>query len=259
LAAVGVLALLGAGIEAQRRFDLAQRTAVCEAAGDEVEVAWSSAREQKLRDAIMATGANHAAATADRVTPWLERQAEAWREARVEACLDADVRDRWNAEMLDRSLWCLEDRYMELESLVDELMLADAKVLHKAVTAAAGLSSVAACRDESVLETLTPPPQDTREALRLVREDVVRVGNLERAGRYDQGLSLAREALGRAEALGWPPLVATARFRRAHDLQSRRCPRRDLTARCRRSRRSRRIHARATRRRRRAARARRAR
>jgi predicted Ser/Thr protein kinase len=140
LVAVGVLALLGGGIAAERRWDLARRTAACEASGDEVEVAWSPEREQELRDALVATGVSHAAVTADRVTPWLEQQALAWREARVEACLDTHVRGRWDAETLDRSLWCLEERRMALQSLVDELTLADADVLHKAVSAAAGLA-----------------------------------------------------------------------------------------------------------------------
>jgi tetratricopeptide (TPR) repeat protein len=83
----------------------------------------------------------------------------------------------------------------------------------KAVTAAAGLPSATACRDEALLATLLPPPPDDREAIRAVRADVVHAGNLQLAGRYAKGLELARGALGRAEALAWPPLVATARLR----------------------------------------------
>jgi eukaryotic-like serine/threonine-protein kinase len=212
LVAVGVLVVLGVGVEAHRRWDLAQRTAACEASGAEVELAWNAERQQKLRDALVATGVSYAAVTADKVAPRLEQQAQAWREARVDACLDADVRGQWDAETLDRSLWCLEERRMELQSLVDELTLADPDVLNKAVTAAAGLASVAACRDAEGLKTQNPPPLADREALRAVRADVVRAGNLQQAGRYDKGLELVRDALGRAEALGWPPLVAAARL-----------------------------------------------
>jgi tetratricopeptide (TPR) repeat protein len=71
---------------------------------------------------------------------------------------------------------------------------------------------VTACRDGKVLETLIPPPQADREALRAVRADVVRAVNLDRAGRYDKGLELAQGALARAEALAWRPLVAAARL-----------------------------------------------
>jgi len=212
LLAAGVLAALGVGIEAQRRFDLAARTSACEATGDEVETAWTPEREQALRDALVATRVSYASTTADKVVPWLERQAVEWRQARVDACLDADVRGQWDAETLDRSLWCLDERRMELESLVDELTRADAGVLHRAASAAAQLGPVTACRDEEVLEALEPPPQQDREPLRAVRADVVRAGNLEQAGRYDQGLLLTRDALARAEALGWSPLVAAARL-----------------------------------------------
>jgi eukaryotic-like serine/threonine-protein kinase len=212
LVAVGVLALLGAGVEGQRRWGIARRTAACEATGDEVEAVWNDEREQALRDGLVATGVSHAATTVDKVTPWLERQARQWGEARVEACLDADVRGRWDAETLDRSLWCLDERRTELESLVDELTSADAKVLHKAVTAAAGLAAVATCRDEKVLAARSPPPPEVLEELRTVRADVIRADNLKRAGRYDKGLSLARVALARAEALEWMPLVAAARL-----------------------------------------------
>jgi eukaryotic-like serine/threonine-protein kinase len=212
LAVVGALALLGAGIEAQQRWKLAQQTAACEATGREVDVAWNAVRERALRDALVATGVSYAATAADKVTPWLEQQAQAWREARVEACLAAEVHGRWDAAMLDRSLWCLEERRMRLESLVDELTLADADVLHRAVSAATGLASPAACRDEAVLEALVPPPPTAREALRLVRADVARASNLALAGRYAKGLAVAREALARATALGWAPLVAAARL-----------------------------------------------
>ncbi len=213
VAAVGVLALLGAGWQAKAGWDLAERTASCTASGDEVALAWNPERERALRDALLGTGLGYAATTADKVVPLLEQRAMAWREARVEACLDAHVLDRWDAEQLDRSLWCLDERRMELESLVDELVAADAAVLRHAVPAAAGLSPLEPCRDAKVLETRSPPPAAAREALRAVRADVVRAHNLERAGRYKQGLAMAREALARAEALGWPPLAATARLR----------------------------------------------
>jgi tetratricopeptide (TPR) repeat protein/predicted Ser/Thr protein kinase len=210
--AVGMLALVGTGWEAKARLDLARRTALCKTSGDEIAAAWNPDREQALRDALLGTGLGYAGTTADKVVPLLEQRATAWREARMEACLDAHVRSRWDAEQLDRSLWCLDERRMELESLVDELVAADVAVLQHAVTAAAGLSPLEPCRDAMVLETLSPPPEEAREALRAVRADVVRARNLERAGRYPQGVAVARQALARAEALGWPPLVATARF-----------------------------------------------
>jgi tetratricopeptide (TPR) repeat protein len=84
-------------------------------------------------------------------------------------------------------------------------------VVHGAVTAATGLAAMEPCRDERMLDALGLPPLEQREAIRAVRADVSRAGNLERAGRYAQGLELARGALARAQSLGWQPLVASAR------------------------------------------------
>jgi tetratricopeptide (TPR) repeat protein len=212
LVAAGVLAGLAGGVEGLQRWDVAQRTAACEASGSKIESAWNDERRTALHDALVGTGVSYAETTADKVMPWLDRQADEWREARSEVCLDANVRERWDANMLERSLWCLDERHMQLESLVDELTLADAEILQKAVTAAAELTPVAPCRDEAVLQALGLPPQAGREAVRAVRADVTRGGNLVRTGRYRKALEQAQETLVRAEALQWPPLTAAARY-----------------------------------------------
>jgi tetratricopeptide (TPR) repeat protein len=212
LAMVGVLVLLGGGVEGYRRWGLARRAEACEVTGDEVQVAWTAERGQQLHAGLVATGVGYARTTADKVVPRLEQQAQAWREARVEACLDAEVRGVWDVQMVDRSLWCLDERRSQLESLVDALTQADASVLENAVAATTDLAPVAACRDESMLAVLDPPPPERREAVRAVRADVTRAANLEWAGRHEPGLELAKDALVRAEALQWAPLTAAARL-----------------------------------------------
>jgi tetratricopeptide (TPR) repeat protein len=212
LVAVGVIAVLGGAAEAYRRWELAQRVAACEATEAQLADVWNPERAQVLRAGLLATGVSFAPQTADKVEAWLDRQAADWREARVQVCLDAEVHGRWDTDTRDRSLWCLEARRLELQSLVDELVQADANAVREAVAAASSLAPVAACRDDEVLETIAAPPEADREALRAVRADVVRARNLERAGRYGMGLELAKDALPRAEALGWPPLLAEARL-----------------------------------------------
>ncbi len=212
LAALGVLVLLGGGIEGGRRWDLARRVTACEATGAELEAVWSPERARALQRSLEATHVAFAPQTALKVNAWLDRQAEQWTEARVAVCLDAEVEHRLAADTLDRSLWCLDARRMEIESLVDELMWADAEVIQRAVAVASALPSVADCRDPRVLATLASPPQVGREALRAVKADVVRAASLDHAGRYAQGLELARSALERAQVLAWPPLAAEARL-----------------------------------------------
>ena len=211
--AMGALTALAAGAEGARRYDLGRRTDACEASGSEIEVAWDSERRGELRRALRATGASQARTTGEKVIPWLNEQAERWRQARVEACMDAEVRGRWDEPTYERARWCLDERRIELEALVDELTLADDRALRKAVKAAAGLPAIEPCRDERVLAALGLPPKEGREAVRSIREDVTRAFTLERAGRYDEGLAVAHEVLQRAEALRWAPLVAAARMR----------------------------------------------
>jgi tetratricopeptide (TPR) repeat protein len=210
--AAAVVVVLGAGVEAERRWSVARRAAACETTGDEISSAWNDARAEALREALLATNASYAPTTTERVLPWLDHQARGWREQRVEACLDAEVRERWSAEALDRSLWCLEERRLQLESLVDELLHADASALPHAVPAAAGLPAVAPCRDDQTLAVLVAPPLGDREAIRAARASMVRASSLGGTGRNDEGTMVARAALQQAEALEWMPLVAAARL-----------------------------------------------
>ncbi len=210
----GVLTALvvGASAEGYRRYDLRQRTLACQATGAEVEVAWSAERRQAVHDGLIATGATYAPVTAEKVMPWLERQAAAWSGARVEVCMKTNVDRRWDADLLDRSLWCLEDHRVQLESLVDELTKADTIVLQNAIVAVAGLESVDGCRSEAVLTTLAAPPVENRESVRAVRAQVTKAGTLQAAGLYPQGLEVAQAALERAQELQWRPLTAAARL-----------------------------------------------
>ncbi len=134
--------VLTAGAEGYRRWDIvqeeeirqrdiAQREAACEASGASVDGMWNGMAHKRVRDAFMATRVSYAATTADNVMPWLDEKAAAWKRARTDVCLNADVRHVWNQPIMDRALWCLEDRQMEMESLVSEFGRANATTLQK--------------------------------------------------------------------------------------------------------------------------------
>ncbi len=211
-ATVGALATCVAGVGAWRQLDLAQRVAACEATGDEIESAWSPARAQVLREAFVATGVSHAETTAEKVRPWLDQHAQAWREARVATCLDTEVYARWDAETVDRSRWCLEDKRDQLQGMVDGLLAADADVVQHAVTSVLWPAAVEQCRDPRALAEVPPPPVDDRAAVRAVSIELGRANALMERGRIDEGLALARECIARAEAIGWAPLVSGVRL-----------------------------------------------
>ncbi|MDC0669264.1 serine/threonine-protein kinase [Nannocystis radixulma] len=190
----------------------AQQVAACEAEGASISEVWNEQAQAQLRDGLHATGVAYAAATADKVMPFLAAQAEAWRQARTETCLDARVREAWDEETLDRSRWCLDERRTELATLVAELSRASATSAQNAVQAVASLSRIEQCRDVHRLERLPPLPPD-RQGVRRILEELLRADALQAAGDYAQGLEAARAGVDAAEAFGWPPLVAAARLR----------------------------------------------
>jgi len=183
-----------------------ERIEACAQTGEPMDSIWNERARATVRQALLDTGVSYAAATADGVMPWLDRYATSWTDARVEACMNAEVHRTWDADRLDRALWCLEERRMELESLVAELSRADATMAQMAVDATTALPAAIPCIHESASESLPPPPAEARSSIDRVRGALARAATLDAAGKYDQGLALAREARVRAQALDWPPL-----------------------------------------------------
>ncbi|MCX4244373.1 serine/threonine-protein kinase [Paraliomyxa miuraensis] len=211
--AAGVVAVAIAAGAGWRRIDEHARTRACEEAGRELEAIWNDEAAAGMREAMMSTGVARASITADKVIPWLDAHADAWGSARTEACLQAEVRDAWDPSILERARWCLDEHREEFEALVTELGSARAETIDEAVEAASRLDRVDPCVDPLVLAHLPTPPHDAREAVDAVRAELARSKALYATHDYDRSLSVAREALARAEALAWPPLTAAARLR----------------------------------------------
>jgi len=203
--------LLGAGAEGYRRWDIAQRVAACEVAGSEINGAWNDDSRQRLREAFAATGISYAGAAADKVMPWLDERAAGWKRARVEVCLNADVRALWAEDLEERAMWCLVERHMDLASLVDEFGRANATTVQKAVAAAASLRTVDTCLNEHILWRQPIPPSEGGEVMQEVRAGLSRAQSLGLAGNYEEALTASVHAREQAEsALDWPPLLAHA-------------------------------------------------
>ena len=209
LARAAAAAAVVAAAVGYQQWDEAQRTEACAAQGDAIAAEWNETAKQALREGLRRTGVGYVEATLDKVIPYFDAQAQAWRAARTQACTDARVRGTWSEELLDRASGCLDERRMELAALVAELSRADAKTVQRAVVAAAGLRPVAPCLDALQLQRRPAPPDD-RAAVRAVQASLSQVGALRAAGRYAEALALAQSTLREAEALRWPPLVAAA-------------------------------------------------
>jgi tetratricopeptide (TPR) repeat protein len=212
-AAVAVaVAGLVAGAVAHHRWEAARQLTACAAAGAELDELWSAGPRDRLHDVLLASGVANAAGTAERVLPWIDRHADAWRAARVDVCL-ADLDGRHDVDTGDRARWCLDDRRVELAELLHTLDRPGPQVVQEAVPAAAGLRSPATCRDEGSLRRQPAIPEGARVAVREVQAELSRAAARTLAGDHAGALTRVTEARQRADALGWPPLIAAARLR----------------------------------------------
>lgn len=217
--ALAGIAAIAASTEAYRRWDVAQRVATCEAAGAVIDQTWNDDARQRLRDAFQATGVSYAATSAEKTIPWLDKQANEWKHAHTEVCLNSSVHQIWNEDLVDRATWCLEDRQMEFESLVSLLTGASATSVQRAINAAAGLKATRPCADENTLARRPIPPAQSRHAIRKIRKTVEQSELALREGRLRESLSLARRARENAEETSWPPLVAETRALQGYALR----------------------------------------
>jgi eukaryotic-like serine/threonine-protein kinase len=209
---LGFLACAAASGVMGYRWERHARVQACERAGESIAEVWNADARDALHTALMSTGVSHARDTHDRLTPWLEAYAKAWQTARTQVCLDAEVDGTWNDEQLDRGLWCLDERRVGFEALLAELSRGNPKSVEPAVQAVAALTPVDACLQLDLLERLPSPPTSRRDDVRDVRAELSKASALTRTGAYDEGLVVARGALARAQALDWPPIVASARL-----------------------------------------------
>jgi len=207
-AAVAVLLVAGLGLR-----ELALRRArVC--AGGEAKVAelWNPERKAAVHTAFRATGLPFAEGTWTGVERALDRYAEGWAGMHREACEATRVRGEQSEALLDRRMFCLDQRLRDAGALIDLFSHADGAVVEKSVAASADLPALASCADLSALNARVPPPTDpkVRQAVRKIGQEVAVARASAAAGRYAVGLDPARRAAAAAEKIAYPPLRAEA-------------------------------------------------
>lgn len=216
--ALGIIAFIALPIAVlvaqHQRQDREHRELVaeCEVAGAAIDEIWNDAARDRLRSGLLSTGVDFAEDSVETLIPWLDEYQRTWSSGRSQACLHRSVHRDWTAEQLDRSAWCFEDRRLQLEATVDQIAGGDARAARRAVRLASYLDPVDACLDPDLLERLPAPPAEKRDEIRSVRATLIASDKLRHGGMSADALELAQDARLRAQALGWPPLLASARF-----------------------------------------------
>ncbi len=185
----------------------------CRDAGASLVRVWNPAARQKLRDGFTATRLAYADDAATLTIRGIDDYARAWTTMRTEACEATRVRGEQSEALLDRRIACLDRRLREAGSLIARLSEADAKTVERAVRAVDSLASLEPCADSDRLTSLVRPPEGQMDEVRAIEEMLATARAEQRLARYKGALELAEKARERAEALGYGPLVAEARFR----------------------------------------------
>ena len=205
LTAVATLAFVLVRVAHQRRVDHCDDLAAA--------LPWATDAADRVRAALIASGASFAVTTADRVIPGLDAWADRWRTVRRDTCRASDIDRTLDASQRASADECLAEHRDRFVALVDALARADAPVVRRAVGATTRLADPARCGRPHDLSLRPAIPDGAHAGVADVRQQLASVTTLDLTGQYPAALDLARAALTRAEALAWPPLIAEARAR----------------------------------------------
>ncbi|CAN5546071.1 hypothetical protein BH11MYX1_BH11MYX1_31410 [soil metagenome] len=170
---------------------------------------WDAPRREKLVDAIHATGAPFADATARTVAVKLDDYAARWVAARGEACTATRVRGDQTEETMGLGMACLDDRLQEVDALVDRLLTVDRASVGRAVAAAYDLTDLTACANVTSLHYRAQPARDPA-LVASVRAQLADARALEVTGRFREGLASVAAVAPLVASAGYRPLEAEA-------------------------------------------------
>ncbi|HUS30394.1 MAG TPA: serine/threonine-protein kinase [Kofleriaceae bacterium] len=186
--------------------------AECRAGGERFDAVWNADKRAKIQSALAATKRPHAAATFERLTKIVDDWGNAWQASYLDACEDTRVRGEQSDRLLDLRMQCLTRRLDDTRATLDLFAAGGPDVADKALSAALALPTVAPCSDAAALTASVPPPetQATRAQVTAVRTELDDARAKRRVARYADGLGVARDALAKARASNYQPVIAEA-------------------------------------------------
>ena len=213
-ARLGGAALLGVGLIAGGVGLQSVGADTCSRSDEELVGVWDAERGAEVEAAIRGTGVVYAKTTWERVERGLEAYAASWVAAHRAAC-EATARHEQSSTMADRRVACLDRRRDELRATVGVLAQTDAASIKSAVSAVGNLRDVERCSDPAYLMASVAPPAapDIARRVEEIRSALADADALDAAGRWEEGLVVARPLAEQAEATGYGPLIAEVAYR----------------------------------------------
>ncbi len=134
--------------------------AMCHGGASRLDAVWGARGRDRVRTAFAATKLPYADAAATSVSQALDEYTANLARGADEACTATRVRGEQSEEALDLRTACYEQRWREVDALVQVLGRADADTVKEAPNATKSLSSIDDCADVAALRAPVPVPRD---------------------------------------------------------------------------------------------------
>jgi tetratricopeptide (TPR) repeat protein/predicted Ser/Thr protein kinase len=205
--AVLALAVIGIGYRQAYR-----HSQVCKGAEKKLAGVWDDNTKRVVSAALLATGKPYASDAVRGVQKALDAYTQSWAAMHTEACEATWIRGEQSEELLDLRMDCLSQRRDELQSLVQLLSKADAKLAEGAVQASQRLGNLDICSNATALKAPVRPPADSSARLKVeeLRKTLANAKALRAAGKFPEGLPIATSIAAEAKTLGYRPFEAEA-------------------------------------------------
>jgi serine/threonine protein kinase/tetratricopeptide (TPR) repeat protein len=200
--------LLAIGMFAYRQSATPDST-YCDHVEQKLQGVWDEPRREEVQRAFAASDRGFSQETFDIVAGAMDRYASHWVEMQSDACRDQLAGEQPQA-ILALRMTCLARRRANLETLTDVLAAADAATVEGAVDAVRSLPNLDACADLDALtlRASSNPTDLSDETLAPLERKLAEAKLLRAAGKYDDVLALAQDAVADAQKLGHRALEA---------------------------------------------------
>ncbi len=203
------------------------KLSLCRGAESYLSGIWDGPKKEAIRAAFLSTRLPFAARAWEEVEQALGAHAQAWAAMWTASCRATRVEKVQSEELLDQRSLCLKRNLEELRALSEVLARADGPIVEHWILRSSNkedsnkedrlpeaASGVAECSDAGGLYFGVKPPRDQRlrkgvDAVRL------QIANLKAAfdtGRYQKGLTIARQAIAEARGLDYKPILAETQY-----------------------------------------------
>ncbi len=219
IAAVGAVTIVAAGTAfwvGSRGPDPRQvAEAACAASASQLGGAWDATKRADVARAFAASDRAHASETGPQVGALLDRYADLWSAARVQACRDTHVARTQSEALLDLRVQCLDRRRDELAALAGALASPlEPTTVDQAASVAYRLARVDDCAHAEQVQLSAPMPADPEDRAHVeqTQRALTEVMTQYRLGRAAVAQTQLAAVVAQAGDLRHPPLQSELAF-----------------------------------------------